>query len=82
MTIYATAPARLEVGMSEKVYKKIELVGCSGESVEKAVANAIAKASESLRGLSWFEVKEVRGAIHEGKPSEWQVTVLAGFKLD
>jgi flavin-binding protein dodecin len=71
-----------EETMSEKVYKKIELVGCSIESIEKAVATALAKASESLRGLSWFELKEVRGSIRDGKPSEWQVTVLAGFKLD
>jgi dodecin len=71
-----------EESMSDKVYKKIELVGCSAESIEKAVATALAKASESLHGLSWFELKEVRGSIRDGQPSEWQVTVLAGFKLD
>ncbi|MBZ5587789.1 MAG: dodecin family protein [Acidobacteriia bacterium] len=68
--------------MSDKVYKKIDLVGCSAESVEKAVEAAIAKASQSLHGLSWFEIKEVRGAIRDGKPTEWQVTLSAGFKLD
>ena len=68
--------------MSDKVYKRIELVGCSTESVEKAVEAAIAKASESLHALSWFEITEVRGAIRDGKPSEWQVTLTAGFKLD
>ncbi len=68
--------------MSEKVYKKVELVGCSPESVEKAVEAAIAKAANSLHGLSWFEVTEVRGAIRDGKPCEWQVTLRAGFKLD
>ncbi len=68
--------------MSDKVYKKVELVGCSSESIEKAVELAVGKASSSVRGLSWFEVKEIRGAIHEGKPSEWQVTLVAGFKLE
>jgi flavin-binding protein dodecin len=68
--------------MSDKVYKKIEVVGCSTKSMENAVELAVAKASESLRGLSWFEVKEIRGAVQNGKPSEWQVTVLAGFKLE
>jgi flavin-binding protein dodecin len=68
--------------MSDKVYKKVELVGCSNDTIEKAVATALAKASGSLRGLSWFELKEVRGSIRDGKPSEWQVTVLAGFKLE
>ena len=68
--------------MGDKVYKKIDVVGCSAESIEKAVANAVAKASESLHGLSWFELKEVRGAVKDGKPSEWQVTLQLGFKLD
>ncbi len=68
--------------MTEKVYKKVEIVGCSAESVEKAVEAAVAKAAASLHGLSWFEVKEVRGAIRDAKPSEWQVTLVAGFKLD
>jgi flavin-binding protein dodecin len=71
-----------EAPMADKVYKKIEVVGCSGESVEKAVANAIVKAGESLHALSWFEVKEIRGAIKDNRPSEWQVTVELGFRLD
>ena len=68
--------------MSDKVYKKIDVVGCSPVSIENAVALAVAKASESLHGLSWFELKEVRGAIKDGKPVEWQVTLQLGFKLD
>ncbi len=68
--------------MSDKAYKKIEVVGCSSESVERAVALAVGKAAQSVHGLSWFEVKEIRGAIADGKPAEWQVTVTLGFKLD
>jgi hypothetical protein len=68
--------------MSGKVYKKIEVIGCSGESIEKAVEIALAKAGETVRSISWFEVQEIRGAVRDGKPSEWQVTVLAGFKVD
>ncbi len=58
------------------------MVGCSGESYEKAVALAIAKASESLHGISWFEVVEFRGAVQNGKPIEFQATLDLGFKLD
>ena len=68
--------------MGDKVYKKIDVVGCSSKSIEDAIESAIVKASESLHGLSWFELKEVRGAIRDGKPSEWQVTLQLGFKLD
>ena len=68
--------------MSDKVYKKIDVVGCSTVSIQKAVEAALLKASESLHGLSWFEVKEMRCSVKDGKPSEWQVTLQLGFKLD
>jgi len=68
--------------MSEKVYKKIRVVGCSDESYEKAIAIAVQKASESLHGMSWFEVTELRGAIQEGQPVEWQVALDVAFKVD
>jgi flavin-binding protein dodecin len=74
--------AASEVMMSDKVYKRISLVGCAESSIEDAVRLAIAKASETLRGLAWFEVKEIRGSIRDGKPTEWQVSLEAGFKLD
>ena len=68
--------------MSDKVYKKIRVVGCSSKSFEGAVSSAVAKASETLKGLSWFEVIELRGAVHGGKVEEWQATVDLSFKLD
>jgi hypothetical protein len=68
--------------MTERVFKKVEIVGGSTVSVEKAIEAAIGKASATLHNLSWFEVAEIRGAIKDGKPSEWQVTVRLGFKLD
>ena len=48
--------------MADKVYKKIEVTGCSTVSFEKAIEVALAKAGGSVRGISWFEVKELRGA--------------------
>lgn len=68
--------------MADRVYKKIDVVGCSTESIEKAVELAIAKAGENLHGLAWFEAKEIRGAIANGRPAEWQVTVELAFKID
>ena len=65
-----------------KVYKKIELVGISEKSVEEAIENAIKKASETLRNLSWFEVKEIRGSISDGKVKEYQVVLEVGFLVD
>ena len=67
--------------MAEKVFKKISVTGCSTESYEKAIEVAVEKASESLRGLAWFEVKELRGGISNGA-LEWQATIEVAFKID
>jgi flavin-binding protein dodecin len=68
--------------MSNHIYKKIELVGSSADSIEDAVKNALAKASQSLRNLRWFEIVETRGHIEDGKIGHWQVTIKVGFTLD
>jgi flavin-binding protein dodecin len=68
--------------MTNHIYKKIELVGSSAESIEDAVKNALAKASNSLRNLRWFEIVETRGHIEDGKIGHWQVTIKVGFTLD
>ena len=68
--------------MPEHVYKKLELVGTSANSIEDAVTNAIKQASKTVRDLRWFEVIETRGDISDGKVSHWQVTVKIGFKLE
>jgi flavin-binding protein dodecin len=68
--------------MSDHIYKKIELVGSSPESIEDAVNNALAKASKSLRNLRWFEIVETRGHVEDGKIGHWQVTIKVGFTLD
>lgn len=68
--------------MSDHTYKKIELTGSSPNNIKEAVENAIAKASETLRNLRWFEVVETRGQIENGKVAHWQVTIKVGFTLD
>ena len=67
--------------MSAHVYKKIEVVGSSKDSVEDAIQNAISAASSSLDHLDWFEVQEVRGDIKEGAVAYYQVTLKVGFRL-
>ena len=68
--------------MSDPTYKKIELTGTSEETIEAAVNNAIVKASESVRKIRWFEVKEVRGSVAESQVHQWQVTIKVGFRLE
>ena len=68
--------------MEGKVYKQIELTGTSKTSIEEAIQLAVIEAAKSVRNMSWFEVTETRGAIKEGKVSEWQVTLKVGFRIE
>jgi len=68
--------------MTEHVYKVVELVGTSEESVTKAIDRAIEKAAETLRNLGWFEVTQVRGHIEDNKVAHYQVTIKAGFRVE
>jgi flavin-binding protein dodecin len=68
--------------MNNHVYKMIEVVGSSSKSTDDAIEQAIAKASESLHNLDWFEVTETRGHISDGKIAHYQVSVKIGFRLD
>jgi flavin-binding protein dodecin len=66
---------------SENTYKVIELVGTSPEGVEKAIENAIGRASQTLQGLDWFEVNEIRGYIKDGQVGWYQVKLELGFRV-
>ncbi len=68
--------------MSSHVYKSIELTGSSPTSIEDAVSTAIAKASETLRNIHWFNIVETRGHVENGKVAHWQVTLKVGFTLE
>jgi flavin-binding protein dodecin len=68
--------------MPNHVYKVVELVGSSEESVTKAIDTAITKAAHTIRHLGWFEVVQVRGHIENGKVAQYQVTMKAGFRLE
>jgi len=62
-------------------YKMVEIVGTSSESYEMAIKNGLARASQTIKAISWFEVIQQRGAVKDGKVSEFQVILKVGFKL-
>lgn len=68
--------------MSDHVYKTVEITGSSTEGLDAAIRNAIAKASETLRNLDWFEVVGVRGHLAHGAIDHIQVTLKVGFRLE
>jgi flavin-binding protein dodecin len=68
--------------MSDNVYAVSEIVGSSTKSVEDAINGAIARASQTLDNLNWFEVIETRGHIEKGKVAHYQVSLKVGFRYD
>lgn len=63
-------------------YKVVELVGSSNESVQQAIDGAIARASQTIRNLDWFEVREIRGTIDGDRANWYQVKLGIGFRVD
>jgi flavin-binding protein dodecin len=68
--------------MTDRTYKKVEIVGTSPEGVDQAIRNGLARAHRTLRNLDWFEVAEVRGHIVDGDIEHFQVRLKVGFRLE
>jgi flavin-binding protein dodecin len=82
MVVFPTARLGEGSAMNDHVYKKIELTGSSEKGIEEAVANAVSRASSTIRNMRWFEVVETRGQIENGRVAHYQVTLKVGFTLE
>jgi flavin-binding protein dodecin len=68
--------------MSDHTYRVTEIVGTSSDGVDQAVRNGITRAGQTLRGLDWFEVTQIRGHLEDGDIAHVQVTMKVGFRLE
>jgi len=68
--------------MADSVYKVIELVGTSAESWEKAAANAVNRAAESLRDLRIAEITQLDMHLEDGKVKAYRTKVKVSFKYE
>ena len=68
--------------MTDHVYKSVEITGTSPEGVTQAIDRAVAKASQTVRNLDWFELVAVRGQIDDGRVAHYQATLKIGFRLE
>ena len=68
--------------MPDKTYKIIEVVGVSEDNIHQAVRSALSKATQTLRNIDWFEVKDIRGAVTKTGEPVFQVEVRIGFRLE
>jgi flavin-binding protein dodecin len=68
---------------SPHIYRIVEVTGSSPIGVSDAIANAVKRASKTLRHLDWFNVEDIRGHIGaDGTIDHYQVTTKIGFRLE
>jgi dodecin len=66
----------------DQTYGVSEILGTSQTSIDDAIRQAIAKASENRRQIRWFEVIETRGHVEDGKVAHFQVALKLGYALE
>jgi hypothetical protein len=71
-----------EAAADDHIYRVIEIVGSSEQSVEDAIDRALGRAHRTLRNLRWFEVTRTSGHIEGGKAKHYQVTLKVGFTME
>ena len=68
--------------MTESVYSFTEVVGTSTESWEKAAANAVERASKTLRDLRVAEIVKLDLELADGQIRAYRARVQISFKLE
>ncbi|HNZ55918.1 MAG TPA: dodecin family protein [Methylophilaceae bacterium] len=63
------------------VAKVIEIIASSQKSFEDAVATGVAKASESLEGITGAWVQDQSVKVKDGKVTEYRVVLKLTFVL-
>lgn len=68
--------------ISSGAIKVIEVIGVSEESWEDAVGQAVAKASESVKGITGVEVVSQTARVSDGKVTRYNATVKLAFVVN
>ena len=61
--------------------KVIEVIGISENGFEDAVNNAVAKASESISGITGVEVQNFSARVNDGKVVQYRANVKLAFAV-
>jgi dodecin len=61
------------------VAKTIEIISSSTESIEAAIRDGIAKASETVDGIESAWVKGTKAVVNNNKVTEWRVQLQLTF---
>ena len=63
------------------IAKVIEISSSSSESFQDAVEKGIAKAHETVKGITGAWVNEQKVMVQDGKVTEWRVNMKVSFVL-
>ncbi|MGQ0576029.1 MAG: dodecin [Pseudonocardia sp.] len=66
----------------DHTYRITEIVGSSPTSIDEAIRNGLARATQTLRHVDWFEVSQIRGAVQDNQLTYFQVGMKVGFRLE
>ena len=59
--------------------KVIEIIGVSDESFDDAVQQAVAKASESISGITGVEVMSMNASVSDGEITQYRTAMKVAF---
>ncbi len=64
------------------VYKYIDIVGTSPDSIAKAMEDAVDEAAKTVKSIRWAELGRVTLRIENQKIEEYQAEVKIGFEIE
>ena len=67
--------------ISDGAVKVIEIIGISSKSFNDAVAQALDKASKSVKGITGFEVTKHMASVKDGKITQYKVNLKLAFPV-
>ncbi len=68
--------------ISSGAIKVVEIIGISEKSFEDAVAQAVAKASKSIKGITGVEVIKHSAKVDGGKIVQYKANVKLAFTVE
>ena len=73
----------MEVGeyVSKGAIKVLEIIGISEDSFDDAVSQAVAKAAETIDGITGVEVTNQTARVKDGKITQYHATVKLAFAV-
>ncbi|MDR9451318.1 MAG: dodecin family protein [Acidimicrobiia bacterium] len=67
--------------VSKGAIKVLEIIGISEESFDDAVSQAVAKAAETIDGITGVEVTSQTARVKDGKVTQYHATVKLAFAV-